>query len=123
MRSAATMNTFLRNGKSMLLAYDQGFEHGPSLDFNDKNVDPSYVMDIAVKGGFNGIVFQKGIAEKYYDGKVPLIVKVNAKSALPKGEPNSKQNCTVKYAVTSLEAKAIGYTIYLGSQYEGDMFK
>jgi class I fructose-bisphosphate aldolase len=107
----------------MLLAYDQGFEHGPSLDFNDKNVDPSYVMDIAVKGGFNGIVFQKGIAEKYYDGKVPLIVKVNAKSALPKGEPNSKQNCTVKYAVTSLEAKAIGYTIYLGSQYEGDMFK
>lgn len=107
----------------MLLAYDQGFEHGPSVDFNEKNVDPSYVLDIAVKGGFNGIVFQKGIAEKYYDGKVPLIVKVNAKSSLPKGEPNSKQNCSVKYAITSLGAKAVGYTIYLGSQYEGDMFK
>lgn len=123
MKSAASMNAFLRDGKSMLLAYDQGFEHGPSLDFNDKNVDPSYVMDVAVKGGFNGIVFQKGVAEKYYDGKVPLIVKVNAKSSLPKGEPNSKQNCSVRYAVTSLEAKGIGYTIYLGSQYEGDMFK
>jgi fructose-bisphosphate aldolase, class I len=117
------METFLQDGKSMLLAYDQGFEHGPSVDFNSKNVEPSYVMDIAVKGGFCGIVFQKGIAEKYYDGKVPLIVKVNAKTSLPKGEPNSKQNCSVKYAVTSLGARAVGYTIYLGSQFEGDMFK
>ncbi|MHB1868980.1 MAG: class I fructose-bisphosphate aldolase [Nitrososphaerales archaeon] len=113
----------MKKGKGMLLAYDQGFEHGPSVDFNDKNVDPSYVMDIAAKGGFTGIVFQKGIAEKYYDGKVPLIVKVNAKSYLPKGEPNSKQNCSVEYAVASLGAKAIGYTIYLGSQLEGEMFK
>jgi class I fructose-bisphosphate aldolase len=117
------MGAFLRDGKSILLAYDQGFEHGPSVDFNERNVDPSYVMDIAVKGGFNGIVFQKGVAEKYYDGKVPLIVKVNAKSSLPKGEPNSKQNCSVEYAVSSLGARAIGYTIYLGSQYEGEMFK
>jgi fructose-bisphosphate aldolase, class I len=117
------MGAFLRDGKSMLLAYDQGFEHGPSVDFNSKNVDPFYVMDIAVKGGFNGIVFQKGVAEKYYDGKVPLIVKVNAKSSLPKGEPNSKQNCSVEYAVGSLGARAVGYTIYLGSLFEGDMFK
>ena len=121
--TSVTMGAFLHDGKSMLLAYDQGFEHGPSTDFNEKNVDPSYVMDIAVKGGFNGIVFQKGIAEKYYDGKVPLIIKVNAKSALPKGEPNSKQNCSVEYAVGSLGARAIGYTVYLGSQFEGEMFK
>ena len=73
-------------------------------------------MDIAVKGGFNGIVFQKGVAEKSYDGKVPLIIKVNAKSSLPKSEPNSKQNCSVEYAVASLGAKAVGYTIYLGSR-------
>jgi fructose-bisphosphate aldolase, class I len=116
------MGVFLKNGKSMLLAYDQGFEHGPSLDFNDKNVDPAYVMEIAAKGGFNGIVFQKGLAEKYYDGKVPLILKVNAKSSLIKGEPNSKQNCSVEYA-QSLGAKAVGYTIYLGSQFEGEMFQ
>jgi class I fructose-bisphosphate aldolase len=115
------MEAFLRDGKSMLLAYDQGFEHGPSLDFNDKNVDPAYIMDIAVRGGFNGIVFQKGLAEKYYDGKVPLIVKTNAKAGLTKGEPNSRQNCSVEYAL-SLGAKAVGYTIYLGSQYEGEMF-
>src|SRR5208283_2995262 len=116
-----TIDTFLTNGRSILLAYDQGFEHGPSLDFNDKNVDPSYIMEIAAKGGFNGIVFQKGLAEKYYNGRVPLIIKVNGKSGLVKGEPDSKQNCSVEYAV-SLGAKGIGYTIYLGSAYEGEMF-
>ncbi len=116
-----SMDTFLRDGKSMLLAYDQGFEHGPSSDFNDKNVDPSYIMEIASKGGFNGIVFQKGLAEKYYDGSVPLIIKTNGKAGIAKGEPNSKQNCSVEYAL-SLGAKAVGYTIFLGSQFEGEMF-
>lgn len=122
-KKVASMAAFLKSGKSILLAYDQGFEHGPSTDFNEKNIDPSYVMDIAVKGGFNGIVFQKGLAEKYYNGKVPLIVKVNGKSALPKTEANSRQNCSVEYAIGSLGAKGIGYTIYLGSQFEGEMFK
>src|SRR2546429_9107352 len=51
----ATMNSFLRNGKGMLLAYDQGFEHGPSADFNDKTIDPAYIMDIAEKGDFTGV--------------------------------------------------------------------
>ncbi|MHB8568008.1 MAG: class I fructose-bisphosphate aldolase [Nitrososphaerales archaeon] len=122
MHRSPTMDSFLTNGKSILLAYDQGFEHGPSLDFNDKNVDPAYIMEIASKGGFNGVVFQKGLAEKYYDGKVPLIVKVNGRAALAKGEPNSRQNCSVEYAV-SLGAKAVGYTIYLGSSFDGEMFQ
>lgn len=119
---AISMDAFLKDGRSMLLAYDQGFEHGPSLDFNDRNVDPAYVMEIASKGEFNGIVFQKGLAERYYDGKVPLIVKVNGKAGLVKGEPNSRQNCSVEYAM-SLGARAVGYTIYLGSQFEGEMFQ
>jgi len=84
------MGAFLRDGKSMLLAYDQGLEHGPSTDFNDKNIDPSFVMDLAVNGGFNGVIFQKGVAERFYNGRVPLIVKVNGKSALVKGDPISR---------------------------------
>ncbi len=111
----------MRDGRSMLLAYDQGLEHGPSSDFNDRNIDPAFVMDIAVKGDFNGIIFQKGTAEKFYDGKVPLIVKVNGKSSLVKGDPVSRQVCSVDYAV-SLGAKGIGYTIYLGSEKEAEMF-
>jgi fructose-bisphosphate aldolase, class I len=114
------MAPFLKDGRSMLLAYDQGLEHGPSKDFDDRNVDPAFIMDVAEKGGFNGVVFQKGVAERFYNGRVPLIVKVNGKSALPKGEPVSRQLCSVEHAV-SLGAKAVGYTIYLGSGHEHKM--
>jgi len=116
----AFMSPFLANEKGMLLAYDQGLEHGPSKDFNDKSVDPKYILEIAEKGKFTGLVFQKGVAEKYYDGKVPLIVKVNGKSSLPKGEPLATQNCSVKHA-KALGAQAVGYTIYLGSAHENVM--
>ncbi|MGA1976149.1 MAG: hypothetical protein ABSG92_10995, partial [Conexivisphaerales archaeon] len=119
--SRSRMDTFLTNGRSVLLAYDQGLEHGPSMDFTDRNVDPSFIMETAVKGGFNGVILQKGLAERYYDGNVPLIVKLNGRSSLPKGEPLSRQVCSVEYAV-SLGAKAVGYTIYLGSSFESEMF-
>jgi len=115
------MAAFLKDGRSMLLAYDQGLEHGPSADFSDKNVDPAMIMDIADRGRFNGVVFQKGVAERFYDGRVPLIVKLNGKSSLPKGEPISRQVCSVEYAI-SLGAKGVGYTIYLGSEFENKMF-
>jgi len=115
------MDAFLTNGRSVLLAYDQGLEHGPSLDFDDRNIDPSFIMETAVKGGFNGIIFQKGLAERYYDGRLPLIVKLNGRTNVPKGEPISRQVCSVEFAV-SLGAKAVGYTIYLGSSFESEMF-
>lgn len=115
------MAPFLKEGRSMLLAYDQGLEHGPSADFNDRNVDPAMIMETAAKGRFNGVVFQKGVAERFYDGRVPLILKLNGKTSLPKGEPISRQVCSVEQAV-SLGAKAVGYTIYLGSEFENEMF-
>jgi fructose-bisphosphate aldolase, class I len=111
------MSPFLMNERGMLLAYDQGLEHGPSKDFNEKSVDPKYILGVAEKGKFTAIIFQKGVAEKYYDGKVPLIVKVNGKTSLPKGEPFATQNCSVKRA-KALGAQAVGYTIYLGSAHE-----
>lgn len=115
----------LRKGKALFLAYDQGLEHGPA-DFNDKNVNPNYIIEIARKGKYTGIVFQKGIAEKYNKeikkSKVPLIVKLNGKTNLFKGEPISRQLCTVEEAV-KLGAKAVGYTIYIGSDYEDEMLQ
>ena len=114
------MAPFLKNGKSLLLAYDQGLEHGPSKDFDVRNVDPAFVMDTAVKGSFNGVIFQKGVAERFYDGRVPLIVKVNGKTSLPGGDPVSRQVCSVEQAI-ALGAKAVGYTIYLGSAFEHEM--
>lgn len=114
------MAPFLKSGKGMLLAYDQGLEHGPSTDFDGTNLNPSAIMEIAAKGGFTGVVFQKGVAERFYDGRVPLVLKVNGKTSLPKGEPISRQTCSVNHAV-SIGAKAVGYTIYLGSAFESEM--
>lgn len=120
-----SLSKITTKGKALFLAYDQGLEHGPS-DFNDENVDPNYIIDIAKKGKYNGIIFQKGIAEKYHKeiikSKIPLIIKLNGKTNLFKGEPISRQLCTVKEA-TKLGAKAVGYTIYIGSDYEDEMFQ
>ncbi len=119
------LNKILRKGKGLFLAYDQGLEHGPT-DFNDKNVDPKYIIDIAKKGKYTGIILQKGIAKKYkkeiVNSKVPLIVKLNGKTNLVKGEPVSRQLCTVQEAV-KLGASAVGYTIYIGSQHETIMMQ
>jgi len=107
----------LTDKKAIFLAYDQGFEHGP-VDFNMKNVDPEYIFDIALEGGYNAVITQAGIAEKYYAAHykdVPLIIKLNGKTSFYKDAPLSLQNCSVKRAV-ELGAAAVGYTIYLGSQ-------
>jgi class I fructose-bisphosphate aldolase len=117
----------LRNEKAFFLAYDHGFEHGAE-DFNAKNYDPNYILDLAVKGHFTAVILQKGLAEKYYynspySTQIPLIVKLNGKTDIVKTvEPYSSQNCSVKYA-KMLGAKGVGYTIYLGSEFETEMLE
>lgn len=115
-----------KNGKVLLLAYDQGFEHGP-VDFDENNVDPKYIMEIADKRFFTGVVFHEGVASRYYSSvslgkvsEVPLVVKLNGKTSFYSEEPKSLQLCTVDRAV-ELGASAIGYTIYVGSKYEEEM--
>lgn len=121
-----SLKNLLTNGKALFLAYDQGLEHGPESDFNDKNVDPLYILDIAKRGKFNGIIFQKGIVEKYLKeikaSGVPLIMKLNGKTKLYKGDPVSAQIGTVKEAV-KLGAAAVGFTIYIGSEHESKMIE
>ena len=57
----------LGNGTAMFLPYDQGLEHGPRDFFvNPTASDPAYIAKLAVKGGFNGIALQIGLAEKFY---------------------------------------------------------
>lgn len=108
-------------GKTMLLAYDQGMEHG-TLDFDERSVDPNYIMRIAQNGNFSGLVLQEGLAARYYKKEfgVPLIVKLNGKTSFQGEEPLSLQLCTVKKA-EEMGAIGVGYTIYVGSQYEEQM--
>jgi class I fructose-bisphosphate aldolase len=119
------LNRITTKGKALFLAYDQGLEHGPT-DFNDKNVDPRYIIDIAKKGGYSAIILQKGIVEKYYselkECKVPLILKLNGKTNLVREDPVSPQLCTVKEAI-KFGADAVGYTIYIGSEHENIMLR
>lgn len=108
-------------GRVMLLAYDQGMEHGP-VDFNEKSVDPNYIIKISQNGNFSGLVLQEGLAARYYrkESGVPLIVKLNGKTSFQGEEPLSLQLCTVKKAV-EMGAIGVGYTIYVGSQFEEQM--
>jgi class I fructose-bisphosphate aldolase len=116
----------LKNNHCLFLAYDQGFEHGPT-DFDDTSVDPAHILSIARDSGvYTGIIFHEGLAQAYYDPKietVPLIIKVNGKTSLhPDEEPYSPQLCSIDEAI-KLGATAIGYTIFIGSEHEGKMME
>ena len=107
------------NGSLLLLPIDQGLEHGP-VDFfvNPPCANPEYQLQLALNGGYSGIVFHIGLAEKYmnaYAGKVPLVLKLNGKTGIPSSD-NAFSSLTgsVEDAVR-LGADAIGYTVYVGS--------
>jgi class I fructose-bisphosphate aldolase len=115
-------------GRAMILAYDQGFEHGPR-DFveHPESANFEYILDIAKRGRFTGIVLHAGLAEKYereiQGSNVPLILKLNGTSELcTEEEPYSPQLYSVEDAL-ELGATAVGYTVYSGSKYEDEMQK
>jgi len=123
---------FLKDGKAIFFAYDQGFEHGPA-DFSDEleNYDPAKIIEIAKEAGiFTAIIFHEGIAQKYYpiggldaQNLPPLLLKLNGKTAFHKDEePYSPQLCSVDEAIR-LGASGVGYTIYIGSEYEAKMME
>jgi fructose-bisphosphate aldolase, class I len=109
----------LRNGTALFLPYDQGFEHGPRDFFaNPSASDPKYVIRLAAEGGFNGIVLQVGLAEKFYwdfAGELPLVLKLNGKTDVPPDDVAlSPVHASVADAVR-LGADAVGYTMYVGT--------
>ena len=116
------------DGRAMILAYDQGFEHGPR-DFleHPESAKLEYILDIAKRGRFTGIVLHAGLAEKYereiQDSNVPLILKLNGTTELNTEEdPYSPQLYSVEDAL-ELGATAVGYTVYSGSKCEDEMQK
>lgn len=109
----------LGNGTAFFLPYDQGLEHGPRDFFaNPPAGDPKYVLRLAIEGGFNGVVVQIGLAEKFYweyAGELPLVLKLNGKTEIPSdAEALSPLHGSVEDAVR-LGADAVGYTLYVGT--------
>lgn len=117
----------MRDNKALILAYDQGMEHGP-IDFNEESVDPNYILEIALQGRYSAVVVGKGIAAHYYQTnkhyyqKIPLILKLNGKTRFHRDDPFSPLNCTVEEAAY-LGAVAVGYTVYVGSPREHLMIR
>ncbi|MFZ5392306.1 MAG: class I fructose-bisphosphate aldolase [Patescibacteria group bacterium] len=127
-KRAFLRNISLNNSRFMILPIDQGLEHGPS-DFlvNPDCGDPEYQLEIAKKVGYSAIAMQVGLARKYwqkakYRKCVPLVLKVNGKTRIPKEtEEFSPLNATVEDAV-ALGAQGIGYTLFVGSGRQSEDF-
>ena len=121
-------NRIMPDDKAMILAYDQGFEHGPREFLeHPESGNFEYILGIAKEGRFTGLVVHAGLAEKYAgeiaDSRVPLILKLNGRSELfTEEDPFSPQLYSVEDAIT-LGAVAVGYTVYSGSKYEDEMHR
>jgi len=114
-----------RDGKVLILAYDHGLEHGP-VDFEEvpESADPERVFEVATHPAVTSLAVQKGVAEAYYpsyEDDVNLLAKLNGTSNLWMGEPDSAVNCSVEYAANELNADAVGFTLYGGSNHEIEM--
>ncbi len=112
------------NGKLMFLPIDQGLEHGPRDFFiNPPAADLEFQLSLAQEANYSGIACHIGLAEKHmkkWAGKVPLVLKLNGKTAiLPEETPFSPLDASVAEAV-ALGADAVGYTLYVGSPMESE---
>ena len=123
------------SGRLMLFAGDQKAEHlnddffGPGIDPEDN--DPEHLFQIAARANIGIFAAQIGLIARYgMDYRsVPYLVKLNSKTNLVKtsqAEPHSPQWIDVRQVVnfrdsSNLDILGVGYTIYLGSECEGEM--
>lgn len=124
-------------GRLMLFAGDQKVEHlnddffGPGIHPDD--ADPEHLFRIAAKGRIGVFATQLGLIARYGEdyGDVPYLAKLNSKTNLRKTaeqDPFSTELYTVEDVVrfrerSGLAIRAIGYTVYPGSEYEAEMFR
>jgi fructose-bisphosphate aldolase / 6-deoxy-5-ketofructose 1-phosphate synthase len=129
----ATQNT----GRLMLFAGDQKTEHlnddfyGEGIAKEDNN--PEHMFKIASQGRIGVFAAQFGLVSRYgMDYKnIPYLVKINSKSHLVKTsqiDPMSKGWLSVDQVEefrknSKLNIVGVGYTVYLGSEFEGEMLK
>jgi len=111
---------FLKNNKCLIVAYDHGSNKNPEI-FKNQSTNPTYIFELAKNINATGLILNKGIAEIYSQTtyKTPLIIKLDTKSD---NTNIPTLTCSVEYA-KKLGAKAIGYTIYFGSEYEAQQIK
>jgi len=124
------------SGRLMLFAGDQKVEH-LNNDFHGKNIplednDPEHLFKIASKANIGVFATQFGLISRYGRSykDIPYLVKLNAKTNLipyNDKDPYSKEWLSVQDVVefkkqSKLQILGVGYTVYLGSEFERDMF-
>jgi DhnA family fructose-bisphosphate aldolase class Ia len=141
----AARESFIKNyltitresGRLMLFAGDQKVEH-LNADFYGKGIhpddsDPEHLFRIASQANIGVFATQLGLIARYgmdYP-EIPYLVKLNSKSNLVKAsqsDPLSNQWIDVKQVAdfqqnSGLKILGVGYTIYLGSQFEAEMLR
>jgi fructose-bisphosphate aldolase, class I len=111
-------------GYVSILPVDQGIEHSAGASFapNPEYFDPENIVKLAVEGGCNAVASTFGVlgmVSKKYAHKIPFIVKINHNEFLT--YPNKYDQIlfgSVK-AAYEMGAKAVGATIYFGSEESG----
>ncbi len=117
------------SGKIMILAVDQGFEHGPDRSFaaNPAALDPHYHYQMALDAGLSGYAAPLGALEAGADtfaGAVPTILKMNSSNSLTaKNNPPDQAVTASVHDALRLGCSAIGFTIYPGSDASLDLFE
>ncbi len=112
----------MKLNRKVFIAFDHGVEHGP-MAYKDVNLDPVHIVEIAKKGGADGVMMHIGamkyVLENYtLPKKFFKIVKLTAKTPFSDKE--------IQTLVTGVReamdvADAVAYTVYVGSPYEHEM--
>ncbi len=129
---AATRGT----GRLMLFACDQKIEHLNDDFFgegiHEQDADPEHLFKIGDQGEIGVLAGQRGLIAHYAQDypSINYLVKMNSKTHLVKTsqqDPYSAQLHDLGWVLDMREAGVnivgIGYTIYLGSEYEADMLR
>lgn len=127
----------LGSGRLMLFAGDQKVEH-LNGDFYGENIheddnDPEHLFKIADKAEIGVFATQMGLISMYGSDypEVPYLVKLNSKTHLVKTaqrDPLSLQHIDMEQVIdfknkSGLNILGVGYTIYLGSEFEHLMIR
>ncbi len=126
----ATRNT----GRLMLFACDQKIEH-MNKDFYGEGIDeadakPQHLFEIGKNGVIGVLAGQRGLIARYAADypDINYLVKMNSKTNLVKTsqeDPYSPQLSDIEAVLQMREngvnVVGLGYTIYLGSEYESSM--
>ena len=126
----ATRNT----GRLMLFACDQKVEHmnkdfyGEGIDIAD--AEPEHLFEIGKNGVIGVLAGQRGLVSRYAADYPELnyLIKMNSKTNLVKTsqeDPYSPQltdlEAVLQMRENGVNVVGLGYTIYLGSEYEATM--